>query len=331
MMMWLAYRMQKAVLLTLLAVSTAAGAHPPPIPRKYSSVHRALFISKNPASKVPALYVAGQVVTVLRFEQPCDREGTKMLAWEGRFEPVECVGKRVLLEPLQDLEPEDRFVLLVTLADGTELPFTVTASATRRDMQVDIYPDPDTPEAIRVALEDTRKENKLLRAKVRRQEDEFRRQEAEERWKNELLNSTEFSLATLLAQDELALAQLKELDNRLLRREGVEILISTLVPKEKTAKRKVAVVFEVTNKDPVRPWVLHSARVAAFATDETKPFTAHGGPDQIAPGQTGRIALVYDLASFDPVKDGDKIVFELFRDNGDRQSYIVWDTKNLSP
>ena len=63
-----------------------------------------------------------------------------MLGWEGRFEPVECVGKKVLLEPLHDLEPEDRFVLLVTLADGTELPFTVTGSATRRDMQVDLYP-----------------------------------------------------------------------------------------------------------------------------------------------------------------------------------------------
>jgi uncharacterized protein (TIGR02268 family) len=324
MMTWLVYRVQKAVLLTLLAVSTAAGAHPPPIPRKYSSVHRALFISKNPASKVPALYVAGQVVTVLRFEQPCDPARTKMLGWEGRFEPVECVGKKVLLEALHDLEPEDRFVLLVTLADGAELPFTVTGSATRRDMQVDIYPDPASPEAVRVAFEETRKENKLLRAKVRRQEDE-------ERWKNELLNSAEVSLATLLAKDEISLTQLKELDNRLLRGEGVEILVSTLVPIDKMAKRKVAVVFEVTNKNPEKPWVFHSARVAALATDETKPFSAHGGSDQLAPGQTGRIALVYDLASFDPVKDGDKIAFEILSGGGDWHSQIVWDVKNLSP
>jgi uncharacterized protein (TIGR02268 family) len=324
MMKWTVYRMQKAVLLALLTGATTAGAHPNPIQQKYSSVHRAFFLSKNPVSKVPTLYVAGGVVTVLRFEQPCDGKRTTLLGWEGRFEPVECAGKRVLLEPLHNLEPEDRFLLLVTLADGTELPFTVTASTTRRDMQVDIYPDPDTPEAVRVTLEETRKENKLLRAKVRRQEDE-------ERWKNEMLNSTEYSLATLLAQDEISLTQLKELDNRVLRGEGVEILVSTLVPIDRMAKRKVAVVFEVTNKDPEKPWVLHSARIAALATDETKPFTAHGGPDQIAPGQTGRIALVYDLASFDPVKDGDKIVFELFRGNGERQSYIVWDTKNLSP
>lgn len=64
----LAYRMQRVVLLVLLAVSTTAGADPKPIPPKYSSVHRAIFHSKNPASKVPELYVAGQVVIVLRLQ-----------------------------------------------------------------------------------------------------------------------------------------------------------------------------------------------------------------------------------------------------------------------
>jgi hypothetical protein len=103
--------------------------------------HRALFLSNDPASKVPELFVTGRVVTVLRFEQPCDRGRTKMLGWEGRFEPVECVGKKVLMEPLKDLKPEDRLLLLVTLADGSELPFTVTADETRRDMQVTVYPD----------------------------------------------------------------------------------------------------------------------------------------------------------------------------------------------
>ncbi len=67
-----------------------------------------------------------------------------MLGWEGRFEPVECVGKKVLIEPLKDLKPEDRLLLVVTLADGSELPFTVTADEARRDMQVDVYPDLDS-------------------------------------------------------------------------------------------------------------------------------------------------------------------------------------------
>ena len=65
-----------------------------------------------------------------------------MLAWEGRFEPVACAGKRVLLEPLRDLEPEDRLMLLVTLADGTELPFTVTS---QQETPIDRTGDHDVP------------------------------------------------------------------------------------------------------------------------------------------------------------------------------------------
>jgi uncharacterized protein (TIGR02268 family) len=326
MMTWLAYPMQKAVLLTLLAVSTAAGAHPKPLQQKYSysSVHRALFLSKNPASKVPAIYVTGQVVTVLRFQQPCDPERTKMLGWEGRFEPVDCAGKRVLLEPLQNIEPEDRFLLLVTLMDGTELPFTVTANATRRDMQVDIYPDPDSPEAVRVTLEEQRKENKRLRAEIRRQGEEIR-------WRSDVILSEDHALAMLLSHGKVSLTGFKELDKTLLREEGVEILVSALVTTEKAANRKVAMVFQVTNRHPEKPWVFQSARVSALATDESKPFAALGLPDQIAPGQTGRVVLVTDLSSFDPVKDGDKLVFEVFRDGGDQQGYIVFNTKSMSP
>jgi hypothetical protein len=66
MMTWPAYLIQKAVLLAFLAVSTVAGAHPKPTPTKYSSVHRALFLSNDPASRVPELYAAGQVVTIHR-------------------------------------------------------------------------------------------------------------------------------------------------------------------------------------------------------------------------------------------------------------------------
>ena len=81
---------------------------------------RSIYLSDHPAQAAPDVYVASGIVTVLRLEQPCDPAQTNMLAWEGRFEPVVCVGKRVLLEPIHDLESQDRFMLLVTLADGTE-------------------------------------------------------------------------------------------------------------------------------------------------------------------------------------------------------------------
>lgn len=324
-MTWLAYPMQKTVLLlALLAVSTAAGAHSGPLPTTFSSVHRSLFLSNAPTSKVPELYVAGRVVTVLRFPRPCDRDRTKMLGWEGRFEPVECAGKRVLIEPVKELKPEDRVLLVVTLADGTEWPFIVTAHKTRRDMQVDVYPDPESPEALQVTLEEQRKENKRLRARVLHQRGEIA-------WRSEVIHSEDHALAMLLARGKVSLTGFKELDKRLLREEGTEILVSTLVTREKLANRKVALVFQVTNTAPGTPWELQSAQASVLDTGESLPFVAQGWPARIEPGQTGRVALVADLSSFDPIKDGDKVVFELFRNGGRQQGYIVWDVKHLLP
>ena len=85
-----------------------------------------------------------------------------MLGWEGRFEPVECAGKRVLVEPLKDLGPEDRFLLLVTLADGKELPFTVTAQEGKFDHQVTVFLRNEAPETLRTRLEYTQAENQLF-------------------------------------------------------------------------------------------------------------------------------------------------------------------------
>jgi len=75
-----------------------------------------------------------------------------MLGWEGRFEPVECVGKKVLVEPLKDLKPEDGFLLVVTLSDGKELPFTVTARNEQFDHQVNVFPDNETKGALKSRL-----------------------------------------------------------------------------------------------------------------------------------------------------------------------------------
>jgi hypothetical protein len=108
----------------------------------------------------------------------------------------------------------------------------------------------------------------------------------------------------------------KELDKTLLRDEGAEILISTLVTTEKSTNRKVAVVFEVTNTDPESPWVPQAAAIYAVGTGEQVPFVFWGWPASIAPGQTGRVALIADLSSFNIANDGDKIAFEIYRDGG---------------
>src|SRR5687767_5253072 len=143
---------------TLLVVLMASVA----VAKEREPVSRNLYLSDDSRDEVRPVYVAGERVTVLRFQQPCDGAGTKMLGWEGRFEPVECAGKKVLVEPLKDLEPEDRFLLVVTLADGKELPFTVTAREGRFDHQVNVFPDPETPEATRKRLTDAHERERIL-------------------------------------------------------------------------------------------------------------------------------------------------------------------------
>jgi hypothetical protein len=90
-------------------------------------VERIINLSAHPAVTANKIYVAGRVATVLRFEKEVDPAQTRMLGWGGWFEPILVEGKKVVLEPLQDIEPGDRFMLLVTLRDSTEIPFVVTS------------------------------------------------------------------------------------------------------------------------------------------------------------------------------------------------------------
>nr|WP_255415238.1 DUF2381 family protein [Vitiosangium sp. GDMCC 1.1324] len=301
---------QKAVLVALLMASTIASAHgqqfPPESPRP-----RALFVSKNPAHEVPEIFVAGGVVSTLRFVTECDPSRTKMLGWEGRFEPLLVGGKTVVIVPLKDLDPQDRFMLLVTLMDGTSLPFTITSSKERTDGQVNLFPDQESSEATRWQLQAEREESAALR------EENLRHREEE--------TSVDHALAALLLNDQIELTPFQEGDKWVLRNEGLEIEILVFIPKrtsKKAAKTKVGVVFNVLNKEPTRPWELQEARLSSPTTRAPRPFALRATPSSIAPGKTGRIAIITDLASFEPDRDGNKLVLELFRNGGQRQAYV---------
>ena len=86
---------------------------------------RTLKVPTHPGQEAPSIYVSWQVVTALRFEKEVDSEKTKFLAWEGRFETPLLGGKKVVLEPLRDLDDGEALPLLVTLVDGTEFTFLV--------------------------------------------------------------------------------------------------------------------------------------------------------------------------------------------------------------
>jgi hypothetical protein len=108
-------------LILVLVASVAMG-------RGREPLVRSVYFRDDARDRAEEVHVLGQLTTVLRFQQLCEPEGTVLQGWEGRFEPVACVGKSVLLVPLRNLEPGDRFMLLVTLADGREVPFTVVGA-----------------------------------------------------------------------------------------------------------------------------------------------------------------------------------------------------------
>ena len=68
---------------------------------------RTFKLSAHPGQTTETIYVAGQVATVLRFEKEVDPAKTKLLAWEGRFEPLLVGSKKVVVEPLRDLDLDE--------------------------------------------------------------------------------------------------------------------------------------------------------------------------------------------------------------------------------
>jgi uncharacterized protein (TIGR02268 family) len=302
-------QMKKAALLAILLASATVGAQNDAAPQPKQPILRSLYLSKSPNAVVSEVYVAGRVVTTLRFEVPCDSSRTKLMDWEGRFEPLLVGGKSVVIVPLQDLAPEDRFHLLVTFVDGTSLPFTLTAHKYMTDGQVNVFPDRESPEAVRTAYAEVRQQNEELREKNRR----YKKEET----------SVEHALATLLVTGATSLTPF---------REGFKWTFNDSVPKTDAqlfsgAGRK-ALLFTVTNRHPELPWKLVEVRVTSAATGSQRTYGLRMQPSSIAPGETGRIAVVMNP----PTRKEKNTVYyvELYGDYGVgfgsfRQAYLVVD------
>ncbi|HEX8824423.1 MAG TPA: DUF2381 family protein [Archangium sp.] len=280
---------------------------------------RNIYLSDHTSRGAPDVYVVGGILTVLRLEQPCDPARTRMLAWEGRFEPVECVGKRVLLEPLRDLESEDRLMLLVTLADGTELPFTVTSRQETTDdrtgdQQVNVFRDREAPKAVLASLYDSLRREGQLRAEV-------------ERYRKE--DSVNHSLAGLLAKGDTKQTPFRQRYTALFKSPtGVELHVSVLASRNRD---KAAVVFKVKNNSPTEPWSLMEARLITDDGREERPFALRASQKYWGPGgQSGQIAVVLDASAFDSKTGPDRLVLELFREgDGLRQAWVHLDKQML--
>ena len=273
---------------------------------------RSIYLSDHPSREAPSVHVIGRIATVLRFEQPCDPARTKMLGWEGRFEPVACVGKSVLVVPLHDIEPEDRFLLLVTLADGTELPFIVTARAQRSvdgregDQQVNVFRDRKAPDAVLASLYDSLGRERELREKI-------------ERYQRE--DSVDHALASLLVKGATKQTPFVEKQQRILREENAEVLVRVFA-----GRKKAAVVFKIKNQDPDDYWTLMEAHLSNPVTGEVRPFALRTDRDEIPPGESGHVVIIVDKSAFTSESGPTPLVLELFRKEGGlRQAALILD------
>jgi uncharacterized protein (TIGR02268 family) len=271
---------------------------------------RTLLLTEHPDDATHGVYVRGEVVTVLRFEQSVDASKTKLLGWEGRFEPLGVVGRKVVLEPLRNLNPDEGVPLLVTLADGTELPFLLRPSprdgGLTTDQQVNVFKDRESYDAMRSALVDERKQRKALQAKVER----YRQEEISE----------DHALAALLASGSLKQTPFKIADHFSGKDEdaAVEGLVYT-------GKAKVAVVFKIKNLDPEQPWSMKSARLVTMASGLERDVAVRSTVPAIAPGASGVIALVADGSAFIENGVSTGLFLEIYRHDGLRQAIVQLD------
>lgn len=300
----------RPLLLAVLVLSSAAqasGARDMPFVRT-------VMLSERPDEDTHPIYVKGQVVTTLRFEQPVDPGKTKMLGWEGRLEPLAVVRNKVLLEPIHDLNKDEGIPLVVTLADGSEVSFLVRPVPSRRDeawtssidQQVDVFTDRKSSAAMHAALAEALKEKDALAEENQR----YRQEETSE----------DHALAALLASGAVAQTPFKVADRFSGKDDDTEIDAQVFRGKE-----KVAVVFKVKNLDPRQPWSVQRVRLVTDGSGHERAVAVRATAREISPGGTGVLAIVADGSAF--LDDGvlTSLRLEVYRHDGLRQAYVQLD------
>ena len=273
---------------------------------------RTLKVPVHPGQEAPSIYVSAQVVTALRFEAEVDPAKTKFLAWEGRFETPLIGGKKVVLEPLRDLDAGEALPLLVRLVDGTE--FTFLVKPRRRDAwgwidyQVNVFKDPNSYDAVLSSLYDSLNRERQL-------------SEENERFKKEE-NSVDHALATLLVNGQVKKTPFRRAKVIRSKNEDVDMVVELF-----SGPGKAAVVVSLTNTYYGEPWKIDGVYLTRdFTSFTNRPFALRMERKEIVPGQTGKIAVVTDESAFQtdegPLAD---LALQLFRGDGLLQLYVKLD------
>ncbi|WP_233585075.1 DUF2381 family protein [Corallococcus sp. CA054B] len=267
---------------------------------------RSLLLSEHPNDGTHSIYVRGRVVTTLRFEQLVDASTTRMIGWEGRLEPLAVVRNKVILEPIQDLNRDEGIPLVVTLADGTEIPFLVKPPWSRRDgrspnpdQQVDVFKSRESHASMHAALMEALKQNDTLA-------------EENERYRKEE-NSVDHAYATLLVNGQRKKTPFRRRFVYRPRNEDMDMVVEVF-----EGPGKAAALVTLQNTYHGGPWKFDGAYLTRDFTHYTaRPFALRMDRATIVPGETGRIAVVVDRSAF-LTDDGQftDLALQIFRGDG---------------
>ncbi|RKH50694.1 DUF2381 family protein [Corallococcus sp. AB049A] len=273
---------------------------------------RTLKVPAHPAQEASSIYVSWQVVTALRFEAEVDPARTKFLGWDGRFEAPLIGGKKVILEPLRELDSGEALPLLVTLVDGTEFTFLVRAKRQERwgwvDYQVNVFKDPDSYNAVLSSLYDSLSRERKL-------------SEENERFKKEE-NSVDHAYATLLANGQVKKTPFRRAKFWRSKNEDMDMVVEVF-----SGPEKAAAVIHLTNTLHGHSWRFDGAYLTRdFSSDTARPFALRMNRSVLVSGQSGRIAVVVDKSAFED-KDGQltDLALQIFRDDGLLQVFVAMD------
>jgi hypothetical protein len=300
----------RSVLLVALVSSVAVAMEP-----DEKLVIRTLKLSEHPRDSTHNIYVSGQVATVLRFDQDVDPSPakTKLLGWEGRFESLLVGSKKVVIEPLRDLGQDEVIPLLVTLVDGTEIPFLVRPPWRQEergwpplvDHQVNVFKDPESYKAMVAFLNDALKRERALEAKIERYEQQ---------------DSVDHALAALLAKDATRQTPFREQDKWVLNDESASFVVRTF-----KGKGKAGVIFTISNQSGKRAWKMKMASLYTARGWKNRTFAVRTDREEIPAGKLGQVAVVVDKSAFVEGNGVEQLLLEIYRDDGYRQVVVLLD------
>jgi uncharacterized protein (TIGR02268 family) len=274
---------------------------------------RTLKVPAHPGQEAPPIYVSWQVASVLRFEQDVDPAKTRLLAWEGRFEPLLVGSKKVVIEPLRDLDSGEALPLLVTLVDGTEFTFLVKPKRREDwgwiDYQVNVFKDTDSYNVILSSLYDSlNRERKLS--------DENDRLKKEE-------NSVDHAYATLLVNGHVKKTPFRREVFYRPKNQDMDMIVEVF-----SGPGKAAVLVHLTNTDHGEPWKFDGAYLTRDFTSYTaRPFALRMDRSVLAPGQSGKLAVVVDKSAFEQEGQLEDLALQIFRGDGLLQVAVAMDHK----